>query len=284
MTGLRRAVAADAPSLAVLAERTFRDAFGARNSPENMDLHCSKVFGAEIQRREIEDRGLVTTIAEAEHRMIGFSQLRPLHAHASVVAARPAELKRLYVVPEWHGRGVARKLMQDALNTAAGRVATSCGSASGSTIRKPWRSIASPAWRSSGRTLSCGPGPAARPGHVDQGRLTRMYETCRQPSARAAFLRRLQPRRRGACAGRRLACARDGRLYALEGLSALDAFLEIRDAARRHGAGPPARDATGKLFAGFFALYARLAFIATAALLLGPVVHRVLHRFHLDRG
>ena len=98
MTGLRRAVAADAPSLAVLAERTFRDAFGARNSPANMDLHCAGVFGAEIQLSEIEDRGLVTTIAEAENRLIGFSQLRPLHTHASVVAARPAELKRLYVL------------------------------------------------------------------------------------------------------------------------------------------------------------------------------------------
>jgi diamine N-acetyltransferase len=119
VTGLRRAVAADAPSLAVLAERTFRDAFGARNSPANMDLHCARVFGAEIQLGEIQDRGLVTTIAEAEKRMIGFSQLRPLHTHASVVAARPAELKRLYVVPEWHGRGVARELLQDALNTAA---------------------------------------------------------------------------------------------------------------------------------------------------------------------
>ena len=69
--------------------------------------------------REIQDRGLVTTIAEAEKRMIGFSQLRPLHTHASVVASRPAELKRLYVVAEWHGRGVAHELMQDALNTAA---------------------------------------------------------------------------------------------------------------------------------------------------------------------
>jgi ribosomal protein S18 acetylase RimI-like enzyme len=119
VTGLRRAIAADAPSLAVLAERTFRDAFGARNSPENMDLYCARVFGAGIQLGEIEDRGLVTTIAEAENRMIGFSQLRPLHAHASVVAARPAELNRLYVVPEWHGRGVANELMQDALDTAA---------------------------------------------------------------------------------------------------------------------------------------------------------------------
>jgi ribosomal protein S18 acetylase RimI-like enzyme len=118
VTTLRRAKADDAPSLAVLAERTFRDAFAARNSPENMDLHCAKVFSPGIQLREIEDRGLVTTIAEAEHRMIGFSQLRLRQAHAAVVAARPAELSRIYVIAEWHGRGVAQELMADVIDTA----------------------------------------------------------------------------------------------------------------------------------------------------------------------
>lgn len=119
MTSLRPALPADAPSLAVLAERTFRDAFGVRNSPGNMDLHCAKVFGTEIQQREIGDRGLVTTIAEIDHRMVGYSQLRLLHSHASVVAERPAELNRIYVVAEWHGRGVAHDLMQHALDSAA---------------------------------------------------------------------------------------------------------------------------------------------------------------------
>jgi len=68
-----------------------------------------------------------------------------------------------------------------------------------------------------------------------------------------------------------------------EDLSALDAFLNT--SMLLGGMGPvhmPRTDA-GKLFAGFFALYAGLAFIATAALLLGPVVHRVLHRFHWDQ-
>ena len=116
---MRPALPADAPSLAVLAERTFRDTFGARNSPANMDLHCERVFGSEIQQREIMDRGLVTTIAEADGRMIGFSQLRPLRAHPSVVAERPAELNRIYVEAEWQGRGVARDLMQHALEGAA---------------------------------------------------------------------------------------------------------------------------------------------------------------------
>ena len=68
-----------------------------------------------------------------------------------------------------------------------------------------------------------------------------------------------------------------------EHLAALDAFLDT--AMLLGGMGPvhiPVTDG-GKLFAGFFALYAGLVFIATAALLLRPVAHRVLHRFHLDK-
>lgn len=118
MITLRLAFPADAPSLAMLAERTFRDAFGARNSPGNMDLHCAKAFGPEIQQREIGERGLVTTLAEADGQMVGYTQLRLLSTHPKVVAKQPAELNRIYVLAEWQGRGVAGHLMQNAIEAA----------------------------------------------------------------------------------------------------------------------------------------------------------------------
>lgn len=40
----------------------------------------------------------------------------------------------------------------------------------------------------------------------------------------------------------------------------------------------------GKLFAGFYALYAGLVFIVTAGLVLVPVLHRLLHTFHWDEA
>jgi hypothetical protein len=67
-----------------------------------------------------------------------------------------------------------------------------------------------------------------------------------------------------------------------EHLSWLDAFLN--SAMLLGGMGPvnaPVTDA-GKLFAGFFALYAGLVFIVTAALLFTPLLHRLMHRFHWD--
>jgi hypothetical protein len=113
-----------------------------------------------------------------------------------------------------------------------------------------------------------------------------MYESRRQPLlGRSAFLRRLLGHVTAALAlllGS-VAIGMAGYMQ-FEGLSTLDAFLET--AMLLGGMGPLHAPAThaGKLFAGFFALYAGLAFVATAALLLAPVVHRLLHRFHLDRG
>jgi hypothetical protein len=38
----------------------------------------------------------------------------------------------------------------------------------------------------------------------------------------------------------------------------------------------------GKLFAGWYALYAGMVFLVSAAIILAPVVHRMLHLFHCD--
>lgn len=67
-----------------------------------------------------------------------------------------------------------------------------------------------------------------------------------------------------------------------ERLSFLDALLN--SAMLLGGMGPvnaPVAPA-GKIFASVYALYAGLVFIVTAALLLTPVVHRLLHRFHWE--
>ena len=37
-----------------------------------------------------------------------------------------------------------------------------------------------------------------------------------------------------------------------------------------------------KIFAGFYALYSGLALLSIAGIVLGPVIHRFLHKFHLD--
>ena len=69
-----------------------------------------------------------------------------------------------------------------------------------------------------------------------------------------------------------------------EQLSWRDAFLNA--AMLMGGMGPvdaPRTDA-GKVFAGLYALYAGLVFLLVAGLVLTPVVHRVMHKFHWESG
>jgi ribosomal protein S18 acetylase RimI-like enzyme len=116
---VRRAVLADAAPLAALAESTFRETFAADNSPEDMDLHCAQNFGAGIQAREIADPQLLTFLAEVEGALVGFAQLRLRHPSSCVAGARPAELHRIYVASQSHGRGIARSLMREVIEAAA---------------------------------------------------------------------------------------------------------------------------------------------------------------------
>ena len=67
-----------------------------------------------------------------------------------------------------------------------------------------------------------------------------------------------------------------------ENLAWRDAFLNA--AMLLGGMGPvnaPRTDG-GKLFAGIYALYAGLVFLVAASLVLAPVVHRVMHKFHWE--
>ena len=97
-----------------------------------------------------------------------------------------------------------------------------------------------------------------------------MYETRRQPLiVPSAFLRRLVAHLAAALAllGGSIAIGMAGYVH-FEGLPPLDAFLDT--AMLLGGMGPVhvPRTGPGKLFAGLFALYAGLVFVAAAAIVL----------------
>ena len=70
--------------------------------------------------------------------------------------------------------------------------------------------------------------------------------------------------------------------HILEGLRWIDAFLNA--SMLLGGMGPVNTPVTfgGKLFAGLYALYCGLAVILVAGIILAPVAHRILHRFHME--
>jgi hypothetical protein len=67
-----------------------------------------------------------------------------------------------------------------------------------------------------------------------------------------------------------------------EGLSWLDSLLNAAMILTGMGPAEPMRSDSGKLFAVFYCLYSGIAFLSLVAIIIAPIYHRFLHRFHLD--
>jgi hypothetical protein len=72
--------------------------------------------------------------------------------------------------------------------------------------------------------------------------------------------------------------------HILEGLSWMDACLNASMLLGGMGPVNPPVTFGGKLFASVYALYCGLAVILVAGVILTPIAHRILHRFHMESG
>lgn len=115
---IRRATADDGAALAELATRTFRDTFGADNTPEDLAMHLESAYGVTQQAREIADPTIHTLVADDGGVLVAFAQLHRGRAPESVTGPEPIELMRFYVAMGWHGRGLAQQLMSRAVDVA----------------------------------------------------------------------------------------------------------------------------------------------------------------------
>ena len=67
-----------------------------------------------------------------------------------------------------------------------------------------------------------------------------------------------------------------------EGMDATESFLNAAMILSGMGPASPLKTEAGKWFAGGYALYSGIAFLAVTALVFAPLLHRLLHRFHAD--
>jgi hypothetical protein len=70
--------------------------------------------------------------------------------------------------------------------------------------------------------------------------------------------------------------------HVLEGLAWIDALLNAAMILGGMGPVDEVHTAAGKIFAAFYALYSGLIVLVVAGVLFAPLLHRFLHRFHLE--
>lgn len=117
---IRRGTVGDAETLAPLAVKIFNDAFAANplNKQEDMHAYIAEAFSLEQTRRELSDANTIFFIAEADAQMIGYAKLQEHSTEDCVSDTRPIELSRLYVLKDFHGQGIAGKLMDECFDIA----------------------------------------------------------------------------------------------------------------------------------------------------------------------
>lgn len=69
-----------------------------------------------------------------------------------------------------------------------------------------------------------------------------------------------------------------------EGMAPVDAFLNAAMILSGMGPVDTLRTAGGKLFAGLYAILSGLLIVVAAGFVLAPIMHRVLHAFHVETG
>ena len=68
----------------------------------------------------------------------------------------------------------------------------------------------------------------------------------------------------------------------LGGLPWIDSLLNASMILAGMGPVDPLKTASAKLFATFYALYSGVAFLSIMAVLMAPLLHRLLHKFHME--
>ncbi|MFC7625392.1 GNAT family N-acetyltransferase [Microlunatus sp. GCM10028923] len=107
-------------ALRAMARRCFADTFARHYDPEPFGAFLDSVYGPDGgMARDLEDPALRWFVAFGGGAPIGYAKLTPLRAPAVDPEPGALELQQLYVLKEWHGTGVADRLMEWALATAA---------------------------------------------------------------------------------------------------------------------------------------------------------------------
>lgn len=118
MPKIRRAHIADTELLADLGAQTFALTFAKDNTPEDMAYYLATNFNQEKMTAELADVHSIFFIAEVGQAAAGYAKLKKGDLPSCITNARTIELERLYILPEYFGRGVGEALMRACLHEA----------------------------------------------------------------------------------------------------------------------------------------------------------------------
>ena len=117
---IRRAVTDDAQLLSALSAVTFFDTFNGTCTDEDMQGFIETCFNPEQVYKELQDADDFYFIAFINEEAAGYIRLKEDESDVEIINTyKGIELKRIYVLKEYHSQKIGAKLMTFALDFAA---------------------------------------------------------------------------------------------------------------------------------------------------------------------
>jgi diamine N-acetyltransferase len=116
----RRVTLADVAALAVISKQTFYDTFTGTCTEVDMQIFLEDYFNERQVKKELSNPNDFYFFAEIDGKPAGYIRFMEDYSNFAVMKKWKAlELKRIYVVTEYQGKGVAQKLMDLVIDFAA---------------------------------------------------------------------------------------------------------------------------------------------------------------------
>ncbi|MDO1513004.1 GNAT family N-acetyltransferase [Maribacter confluentis] len=101
----------DLKSLKEISEQTFIAAFEKDNNPQDFKNYISSAFALEKIKEELLDENSFFYFARIKDNIVGYFKLNINSAQTDIKKADYIELERIYVLPQYQGKGLGKKIL-----------------------------------------------------------------------------------------------------------------------------------------------------------------------------
>lgn len=112
---IRQATVADAAVLAELGAKTFYDTFHTFQTEEDMSKYLSFTYTPEKVKANLEKPDVFYYLAEDNNTAVGYAKLLLDVPVEQMKGDRVIEMEKIYVLKDYLGKGVGKKLMQQCI-------------------------------------------------------------------------------------------------------------------------------------------------------------------------
>jgi len=128
-TSIIRAEPEDAAIVALLGRITFAETFGYlfRDHADELRAYLDTIFGVAKVRASLGKPENAYWLALSERLPVSYAKIKHPSAPSGQAEKGAAQLQKIYVLNEFHGEGIGKALLQQALNEAERRCAPTIG-------------------------------------------------------------------------------------------------------------------------------------------------------------